>query len=152
MGIAKTQLIGVLSPPLPQEIVEHLLDEYIEIKQHFALGKYRPNELNGGRFAESIARLIQYFDIGTYTAYGNESPPASVFDRAQHLTSQHDSVRLYIPRIARMLLDVRNRRDVAHVGGDVSPNYSDAVFVTHMADWTLTELVRVFYNCGIDKA
>ena len=45
-----------------------------------------------------------------------------------------------------------NQWKIAHVGGEVSPNYSDSIFVTHCADWILTELVRHFYNCPIDEA
>ncbi len=54
MGIAKDKIVAALHPPLPLDIVTHLLDEYIELKQHFAFGRFRPSELNGGRFAESV--------------------------------------------------------------------------------------------------
>ena len=32
MGVAKIQVTSALSPPLPIDIVNHLLDDYIEIK------------------------------------------------------------------------------------------------------------------------
>lgn len=132
MGIVKSQIIAALAPPLPNEVVMHLLDDYQEMKQHFALGKFRPNELNGGRFAESVCRLLQHLDGQPYTPYGVSLPNTNaIFDRAALIVNLHDSIRLYVPRLARMLLDIRNRRDVAHVGGDVSPNFSDSIFVIH---------------------
>jgi hypothetical protein len=51
-----------------------------------------------------------------------------------------------------VILDVRNKRDIAHVGGEVSPNHSDALLVVQAADWILTEFVRHFYSCTIDEA
>lgn len=67
-------------------------------------------------------------------------------------TTLHDSLRYYIPRLLVVLLDVRNRRDVAHVGGDVNPNLSDALFVAHTTDWIMTEIVRVYFQCPINEA
>jgi len=51
-----------------------------------------------------------------------------------------------------VLLNIRNSRDVAHIGGVVSPNHSDAKFVVACADWVLTELVRHYFQCPIDVA
>lgn len=153
MSIAKNQVIAALSPPLPNEIVTHLLDEYQDIKQHFALRKFRPSELNGGRFAECVLRLIQSLDNPPYTPFGTCLVSSdSIIRRVESNTSLHDSMRLFIPRLVRIMLDVRNRRDVAHVGGDVSPNYSDSLFVSQNADWILTEIIRIYYSCSIDSA
>jgi hypothetical protein len=153
MGIAKTQIISALSPPLPNDIVNHLLDDYIEIKQNFAFRKFRPSELNGGRFAESIIRIIQHLDNPPYTPFGTQLLNTdNIIRRVENNTALHQSMRLFIPRLARILLDVRNRRDVAHVGGDVNPNNSDSIFISHTADWILTEILRIYYNCSIDTA
>lgn len=153
MGVAKNQIIAALSPPLPKEIVEHLLNEYVDIKQHLALRKFRPSELNGGRFAECVLRLIQYLNTQQYTPFGAHLADADgIIRRVENDINLHVSVRFFIPRLARVLLDVRNRRDVAHVGGDVSPNYPDSVFISHSADWILTEILRIYYSCSIDNA
>lgn len=153
MGVAKTQVISALSPPLPNDIVTHLLDDYIEIKQNFAFRKFRPSELNGGRFAESIIRIIQHLDNPPYTPFGTQLPNTdSIVRRVENNTALHQSMRSFIPRLARILLDIRNRRDVAHVGGDVNPNVSDSIFISHTADWILTEILRIYYNCHIDTA
>lgn len=153
MSIVKNQVIAALSPPLPNEIVTHLLDEYQDIKQHFALRKFRPSELNGGRFAECVLRLIQHLDNPPHTPFGTSLGNSdNIIRRVESNTSLHDSMRLFIPRLSRIMLDVRNRRDVAHVGGDVSPNYSDSLFISQNADWILTEIIRIYYTCSIDSA
>ena len=153
MGVAKNQVIAALAPPLPKEIVSRLLDEYQEIKQQFAFRKFRPSELNGGRFAECILRLIQHLDNPPYTPLGTTLPNTDgIIRRVEGNTGLHDSLRFFIPRLSRIMLDVRNRRDVAHLGGDVNPNHADSVFVSHTADWILTELIRVYYQCSIEAA
>jgi len=152
MGIAKSQVIAALSPPLPTEILAHLLDEYQGIKQQLALRKFRPSELNGGRFAECVLRLVQHLDNPPYTPFGTSLNSGSIINSVEKNTSLHESLRFFIPRIARILLDVRNRRDVGHVGGDVNPNFPDSLLIAHNADWILTEIIRLYYNCSIDNA
>ncbi|MBD2094266.1 hypothetical protein H6F90_03775 [Trichocoleus sp. FACHB-591] len=153
MSVARSQVISVLSPPLPPEIVTNLLKEYLDIKQNLAFRKFRPGELNGGRFAECVLRLIQHLDNPPYTPFGTSLGNSDgIIRRVENNTALHESVRIFIPRLARILLDVRNRRDVAHVGGDVSPNSPDALLIAHCADWILTEILRLYYNCPIDTA
>ncbi len=155
MGVAKTKVAAALSPPLPAEIISHLIDEYIEIKQHLAFRRFQPSELNGGRFAECAVRLLQHLHNPPYTPFGTTLGGGAADDirrRIENNTSLHDSLRLYIPRLLVVLFDVRNRRDVGHVGGDVSPNLSDALFVSHTSDWIMTEILRVYYQCSISAA
>lgn len=153
MSIAKDQVVAALSPPLPVEIVTNLLDEYLDIKQNLAFRRFRPGELNGGRFAECVLRLVQHLDNPPYTAFGTSLGNSNTIIRhAEQNPNLHESIKIFIPRIARVLLDVRNRRDVAHIGGDVSPNYSDALLIAHNADWILTEILRLYYTCSIDTA
>lgn len=154
MSVAKNQVIAALTPPLPLELSENIVKEYLEIKQNFAFRRFRPSELNGGRFAECILRLLQHVDNPPFTPFGVSlgNKPDVIVNRALQNTSLHDSMRFYIPRLAKILLDIRNRRDVAHVGGDVSPNLADAQFISHTADWVLTEVLRIYYSCTIDTA
>jgi hypothetical protein len=152
MSVTKSSVIAALSPPLPNDVVTKLLDDYQEIKQQFFLRKFRPSELDSGRLAESVLRVIEFLDTGNYTPLGQSLNTEQIIGRAGNNTALHQSVRLFIPRLARILLDVRNRRDVAHVGGDVNPNFSDSLFVSHAADWILTELLRLHYRCHIDQA
>lgn len=153
MSIAKAQFIAALTPALPTDIVDNLLTEYLSIKQSLVLARYAPSELNGGRFAECILRLIQHISNPPYTPFGSHLPNTDqIIRQAEGNTALHESERFYVPRLARILLDVRNRRNVAHVGGDVDPNYSDALFVSQVTDWILVELIRLYYNCPIDEA
>lgn len=153
MSVAKAQLIAALCPPLPQDIIDNLLREYLDIKQNFVLGHYAPSELNGGRFSECILRLVQHISNPPYTPFGTQLPDTNqIIRQAEGNVGIDESMRFYIPKLTRILLDVRNRRNVAHVYGDVDPNYSDSLFVSQVADWILVEIVRLFYRCSIDAA
>lgn len=153
MSVTKTQFVAALSPALPLDVVENLIDEYLAIKQHLVLEKYSPSELNGGRFSECVIRLIQYLSSPPYTPFGQHlSNIDQIIRQAEGNTSLHESMRFYIPRLTRILLDVRNRRNVAHVGGEVNPNYSDSLLVSQVADWILIEITRLYYNCSINEA
>lgn len=153
MSIAKNHLVKSLSSNLPLDIVNHMVDEYLEIKRRFYLRQYRPSELNGGRFGECIARLIQHLNTGSYTPFGAYlGNTDSILNAISNNTTQSETFRFLVPRLTRVLLDMRNKRNVAHVGGEVDPNYSDSVFVCHAADWIMTEVVRYFYSCSSEEA
>jgi hypothetical protein len=56
------------------------------------------------------------------------------------------SIRIQIPRLLLGLYEIRNNRNVGHVGGDVDPNHMDASLVLATAKWLVAELIRIFHN------
>lgn len=152
MSVERSNLETALAPQVPNDILKRMLDEYQHIKQQFFLRKFQPSELNGARFAECVLRLLEYLDTGRYTPFGTPLNSEYVVNHINNNTKLQDTLRFFIPRLTRVILDVRNKRDIAHVGGEVSPNYSDALFVVQAADWILTEFVRHFYSCTMDEA
>ena len=77
---------------------------------------------------------MQHLDNPPYTPFGTSLNSEGIIKTVEKNTSLHESLRFFIPRIARILLDVRNRRDVGHVGGDVNPNFPDSLLIAHNAD------------------
>lgn len=153
MAIDKVTVIGVLAKNIPSDILNVLLTEFSHIRQQFFLKKYQPSELNGARFGECVLRLLEYLDTGAYTPFGTQlSSSDGIIKKIENNTALPNTFRFFIPRLVRVILDVRNKRDVAHVGGEVSPNYSDSLLVVHATDWILTELVRHYHTCTIDEA
>ncbi|KAB8333554.1 hypothetical protein SD80_012850 [Scytonema tolypothrichoides VB-61278] len=152
MSVSISRVKAILAGNLPVDVVNAMLDEYIHIKQQFFLRKFRPTELNAARFSEYVLRLLQYIDTGNYTPLGVSLQSQSIINAIGHNATIPNSLRVFIPRLIRVILDVRNQRDVAHVGGEVNPNVSDSLLVVHSTDWILTELIRHFHNCSIQDA
>lgn len=154
MSIARANLINTLKGKIPGELVEGLVKEYESLKAQFALGRFRPAELDGGRFCEYMVRILQHLDGRIYTPLGTSLPRTGEFLEGLSKSSvlNGDTFRYFLPRLVLLLMSIRNRRDVAHVGGEVSPNFADARFICNCADWIMTELIRGFYQCSPDEA
>lgn len=152
MSIQRSKLEATLSTQFPKDVLVALLDEYQHIKQQFFLRRFQPTELNAARFSECVLRLIEFLDTGSYTALGKQLDTQKIINRAANNTGLPEGIRFFIPQLTRILLDIRNKRNVAHVGGEVDPNYSDSLFVSHSADWILVELIRNYHTNRIDEA
>lgn len=140
----------------PKEIVDAILDSYVEIKENYYLSRHEPAELNGGKFAEAVARFLQYIlNNNQYVPLGKPIQNMLTTLRSFEQTPQGknlDSYRIHIPRILTMVYDVRNKRGVGHLGGDVNPNIADATLIVTCCDWVLAELYRINFCCSIDEA
>jgi hypothetical protein len=152
MSIQRIRIEAALSAKVPHDILTVLLDEYQYIKQQFFLRKFQPAELNAARFSECVLRLIKFLDTGSYTPLGRQLNTQSIINRVSNNTGLPEGIRFFIPQLTRVLLDIRNKRNVAHVGGEVNPNYSDSLLVSHSADWILIELIRNYHANSIDEA
>lgn len=143
---------------IPAALREPLLASYREIASYYIEGKWEPSELNGGKLAELIFTIVSDELKGT-TSAGPVKPP-KMLQACQALeqipaspTRVGDrSLRILIPRMLPVLYEVRNNRNVGHVGGDVDPNHMDATVVYGMASWLLAELIRIFHDVSPKEA
>lgn len=144
---------GDLSTWIPPDLVDALLDSYAELKENDFLGKHGPAELNGGKFVEACVRVLDNLANGTYVPLGTQQRDVkgklATFANNSALS---DSVRFHIPEACTLIYDIRNRRGVGHLGGDVNPNLSDSRVITAVADWVIAELVRLHYACSLSAA
>jgi hypothetical protein len=70
----------------------------------------------------------------------------------ENAVGQKDAIRIHIPRTLRLIYDIRNRRDVAHLGDGIDPNLQDASHVVSNMDWVMAELVRLYHRVSADEA
>lgn len=144
-----------LSTSISAEIADVFLSELDEIHSRFVAADYRPTELSGGRFAEVCFRICEKACFGAYTAMGQQLPRTDqlVSRLAQTPAAQCDeTLRIHLPRSMKLLYDLRNKRDVAHLGTSVIPNVPDSTLVLTLANWAASEVIRVFHQCSIDAA
>lgn len=108
---------------------------------------------SGGQVKAAYAILKGHVD-GTYPT--KPSKPANFAVACAALETAPPSfgrsIRLLIPRMLVPLYDIRNSRSVGHIGGDVNPNYMDALCVLHISKWVVAEFVRLFHGVSIDEA
>jgi hypothetical protein len=61
-------------------------------------------------------------------------------------------VRLHIPRALRVVYDIRNNRDAAHLAEGIDANLQDATLVVSVLDWVLAEFVRLYHGVPANEA
>jgi len=152
LGLAEVQR-GLLSAGIPPRIVDEVLESFAEGKRRFHLGDHRPQEVEGGRFSEAVFRLLQHLCGLPVTPLGSQLPSVdTLLHQIENVTAQPDSVRIHIPRTLRLIYDIRNKRDAAHLGDGIDPNRQDATLVIGNMDWVMAELVRLHHNVSADDA
>lgn len=138
------------------ELADKLLEEFDELNRRFHLADFRPSELSGGRFGEVVYRICQQVCLGKHTPLGKTLPKTDVIEKELEQSpaaSIDPTYRIHIPRTLRLIYDLRNKRDVAHLGsGTVSPNLTDASLILGCAAWVVSEIVRLSHKCDIATA
>jgi hypothetical protein len=137
---------GFLAAGVPPGIVTELLEAFAEAKRRYYRTDLRPSAIEGGRFAEATFRALQWATTGTYTPIGKTLPKLDQLLVTLANSSGNDSVRLHIPRTLRLIYDIRNKRDAAHLADGIDPNTQDATLVVRNMEWILAELVRLYHK------
>lgn len=147
-------LKGQLGSRLPRALVDELLTVFEDAKRAFYLGGLRLAEVEGGRFCEAAFRLLEQITTSRFTPLGQRLDTDRLISRLANapVGSHPDSVRLHIPRSLRLVYDIRNNRDAAHLADGIDPNLQDATLVTSVLDWVLAEFIRLYHNVSGDEA
>src|SRR5437870_9630612 len=106
-----------LSTNLDAKVVHELLEAHAEAKRNFYLGGLRLMEVEGGRFCEAAFRLLEQEAKMKVTPLGKQLDTDKLIRDLSNLPSVgfNDSIRLHIPRSLRLVYDIRNKRDAAHL-------------------------------------
>jgi hypothetical protein len=144
---------GFLDAGFAERLIDEVLSAYTETKRRYHLGDHRPGEVEGGRFAEGVFRMLQ-LTVGLKMTPLNRSLPGTdkLLPQFEQASEHPDSVRIHIPRTLLLIYDIRNRRDAAHLADGIDPNLQDATLVVGNMDWVLAELVRLHHGVEPDEA
>jgi len=137
-----------------KRLVDELLEAYVEAKRNFYLGGLRLSAVEGGRFCEAAFRMLQEKTTGSFKPLGKQLDVEKLRDDLSRLpsASQPDSIRLHIPRALRVVYDIRNSRDAAHLADNIDPNLQDSTLVVSILDWVLAEFVRLYHTVPANEA
>lgn len=132
-----------------------LVKSYLGLKAAFAEGRHDTSGLQAGKFSETVLRLLQQNLTGSFVAFGTHiSNFEEECSKLQKLpkTSGPESFRLLIPRALSFLYTLRNKRGIGHVGGDVDANGIDSATGARVADWCVSEIIRVVHTLSLEEA
>jgi hypothetical protein len=131
-----------------------LFEKFREIERNFREGRWEPAELNGGKLCEVAYCILRGHVDKCFPAKSHK--PANFYDACRKMEGEPAfwgrSIRIQLPRMLIVLYEIRNNRNVGHVGGDVDPNHMDAICVLHLAKWVVAELVRIFHGVSLAQA
>ncbi len=146
----KAGLVAAIDPKLTKD----MLDAYEEAKRNFHHGGHRLSAVEGGRFCEASFRILQQITTGSYCALNRPIDTEKLTIQLANIPvgTHPDSIRLYIPRALRVIYDIRNNRDAAHLADGIDPNLQDSTIVICVLDWVLAEFVRLYHNVSADVA
>jgi hypothetical protein len=145
--------VSTLLSAIPSGLRDPLISEYNSIVQNFLEHRWTPTELSGGKFCEIVYTIL---DGRAKSAYlPAPTKPSNFVDSCRRLennSGEPRSFQILIPRLLPALYEIRNNRNVGHVGGDVDPNQMDSIAVTQISGWVMGELVRVYHNVSTREA
>ena len=136
-------------------LVRELLDSYVEAKSNFYLGGLRLAWVQRrGHFFPCVFRMLQERALGAFDPLGKQLNAELISKTLANLPAgtYPDSIRLHIPRSLRVVYDVRNHRDAAHLADGIDPNLQDATLVVGVLDWVLAEFVRIEHDVTPQQA
>jgi len=147
------EIKDILSNTIESDLVEALLKHYRELKQKFFLGQYELSQLNSAKFVEVAFRILEYITKNNYTPFNRDININKLITHLENLPrNQYSySIRVHIPRVLKVVYDIRSKRGVTHVG-EINPNLMDATFVASACDWIMAELIRLYYVTDPNKA
>lgn len=146
---------GLVAAGVPASLAVETLEAFVSAKRRFHLGDFRPNAVEGGRFSEAVLRVLEWQTTGTFTPLADPKFKAdSVITRLAQLPagSFPESIRLHLPRAIRVVYDIRNKRNTAHLSDGIDPSLQDASLVIGTLDWVLAELVRLYHSVSASEA
>lgn len=145
---------SVLQKAYDAALVKELLAAYEEAKNNYYLGGHRLSAVEGGRFCEAAYRILEHATKGSFTPLGNNLDTEKVAKDLGNLPTATftKSLRIYIPRALRIVYDIRNSRDAAHLADGIDPNIQDATLVVSVLDWVLAEFIRLSGAVSADAA
>lgn len=151
-------MINIIRSSLAQhhnpQLVDELLEAFNEAKRNYYEGGHRLSEVEGGRFCEAAYRILEEVTQGNFTPIGGQLDTNRLERRLASLSSSSysKSIRVHIPRALRVVYDIRNNRDAAHLADGIDPNIQDANLVIGVLSWILAEFVRMYHGVSAKEA
>lgn len=151
--VRRETLIGELSPPFDLTMATQLVDEFISLERRYIQRDWEPAELDGGQFAEIMARILYHQDSG------NLNPRKDVADCASYIANndvrhgiQPRTNAKHLMKVVETIYKFRSDRGAVHISPTYGPNQMDAKLVVECARWAMAEVLRLYWRDGDREA
>lgn len=152
--IEKHSLIKRLSPPLDALLAGQLLDEFISLERRFVLRDWEPAELDGGQFAEVLARIVYHVDSSHLNQSKAFDECLSYVEDSRTSNSHNITPRqtaLHLARVLRTIYAFRSKRGAVHISPTYTANHMDSKLMIECARWCLNETLRIFLQADAEE-
>lgn len=136
-----------LATHIESDILDQIFEHYTTLKTSLRLQDWEKCLVRVGKFSEVVMKAIHFIRTGKATEQISIDTEINEVSKRGDLS---ESIRLLIPRAVRVLYDHRSRRGGAHSSFD--PNAMDCAVVVPIADWIVSELVRLYCTAEPDRA
>jgi hypothetical protein len=152
MLISKPTLIAQLSPPLDQQLMEQLVDEYVSQEKRFIQRDWEPSQLDGGQFCEVFSRILYHVDSGNLNRAkdGDECLKYIENEQNQHAFRPRQTA-LHIAKVIRTVYKFRSARGAVHISPTYKANHMDSRLVLEGVRWLFAEALRVWWKDDREK-
>ncbi len=144
--IEKHKLINEVAPPLDALLFGQLIDEFVSLERRYMLCDWEPAELDGGQFAEIAFRILYHADSGILNRSKGVSDCNKYLENETntHVLQREDARSL--ARVVHIAWKFRSKRGAVHISPHYTANQMDARFMMESVRWSLTEMLRIFWN------
>jgi hypothetical protein len=148
MGLVeKSALLKSIAPPLDAPLANQLLDEFISLERRFIQRDWEPAELDGGQFAELLARIVYHQDSGILNPKKDFKECCEYVenDKANHkIVPRHDAIHLVT--IMKAVYKLRSQRGAVHISPNYGANQMDAKIMIEAVRWCMNDTLRIFWQ------
>jgi len=151
--VEKAAIIARLSPPFDSTLAEQLLDEFVSMERRYIQGDWEPAELDGGQFAEILARALYHIDSGNLNLRKPLDDCLGYVENEQvpHIIApRHDA--LHLAKLLRVIYRFRSQRGAVHISSTYKANPMDAKLLIECVRWCMNETIRRFSQGDPERA
>ena len=144
----KQMLKNELSKKIHPDIVKELLKEYEDVQNDFSANDNIKILASSGRFVEVVLAAISYINDKNLLDLNNIDVE-KLYNKMRNLprskSGEDDLLYLEIPRVARAIYTIRNKKRGAH-RKNLDPIIQDRIFIKYSTDWIISSLIFLFHT------
>jgi len=143
--MSSKQTLDKLSSVISPKLLSELLKEYDMTKRFHFLEDWEKSILHASKFSELSLAVIKNVIDDEVIDINNihfDQLHNDLINRSK-ITGEDEILMLAIPRVARTVYDIRNKKRVAHVKA-IDPNLLDSQYCVSACDWALAQFVMLY--------